>query len=110
MRITIEISDAELKKTSAKPQIIAEVAPQVAEEAKAPAGALPPPELLQAAARLGAESAGPAPTVLAEAVTDVTEFASLRAFGDMDEEGVDSEDAGSAPGIMPEAEPYDQDE
>ncbi|MCB0191175.1 MAG: hypothetical protein KDJ65_04455 [Anaerolineae bacterium] len=98
MRIIIEISDIELTKASATPQVITEITPQVAIEPEASVNAVPPPELLQVAARLSAESAGPAPATFTK--TNETKSTSLRVFEDMDEEDIDSEDAGSAPGTM----------
>jgi hypothetical protein len=95
MRIIIEISDTELSKAQAKPEVITEIIPQSTKEAEASVNAMPPPELLKVAASFGAESAGPAPTVFTEA--DIAEYTSLRTFEDIDEERVDSEDAGSAP-------------
>lgn len=106
MRIIIEISEIEMAKAAAKPQVSIGVAPP--EEAETPVSAVPPPELLQVAASLGAESAGSAPAVFMDA--DITEDTSLQPFEDIAEEGVDSEDAGSAPGTMPEAKLHDEEE
>jgi len=98
MRITIEIDGIDVIKAE-KQVIKTQLAPSVTEEIQELASDVPPPELLKAAANLGAENAGPAPAMLME--PDLHGLPIPSTFGDMPEEEIDSVNAGAAPNVSP---------
>jgi hypothetical protein len=103
MRIIIQIDGVELTSETAKPQISTEVLPLVSAKPGAPGALTPPPEILEVAAALGADNAGPAPTLAEELGVPIA--SAPPSFGDIADEGFDRMDAGMAPNVSLDVEP-----
>jgi len=95
MRIIIEIEGLEVAPVTGQPQISVKVSPSVSETPEAHAVLTPPPEVLEIAAALGADNAGPSPFIAGESgVPKVSPSSSTMAFAQGES---DEMDAGAAP-------------
>jgi hypothetical protein len=95
MRIVIEIDDVELVPKAEQPKGAAEVVPEVPYGATQTAALTAPASLLKAAAALGAENAGPAPSDLSHLTMTEVPFSMVYGFAGLPDTG--AIDAGSAP-------------
>lgn len=95
MRIIIEIDGVEMASETAKPQISIKILPPVSAIPEVPGVLTPPPDILKVAAVLGADDAGPAPTLSEESGVPIA--SAMPSFGNIAEKGLDKMDAGVAP-------------
>lgn len=101
MRITIEIEGSELVTTGVHPSVTTTVAHPASTAPAAASGPTAPPELVAAAAALGAVDAGPAPAKFTAA--GATMIPLPPAGEEIVGAGLSATDAGAAPGATLEA-------
>jgi hypothetical protein len=98
MRIIIEIDGLEVAQATGQPQISVKVSPSVSEGPEAPVALTPPPEVLEVAAALGADNAGPSPFMAGELGVPIASTPStMKTFA---QEESDKMDAGAAPNAL----------